>query len=87
MARLAGQVAIITGAGSGIGRATALLFAAEGAKIVHCDLSPEATAETQRMLQQHNAEMQWHISPGIGHGIDPEGLRHGGEFLARNFKG
>lgn len=56
MTRLAGQVAIITGAGSGIGRATALLFAAEGAKIVHCDLSPEATAETQRMLQQHNAE-------------------------------
>jgi phospholipase/carboxylesterase len=30
---------------------------------------------------------QWHISPGVGHGIDPEGLRHGGEFLARNLKG
>ncbi len=26
---------------------------------------------------------EWHISPGVGHGIDPEGLRHGGEFLAR----
>ena len=26
---------------------------------------------------------EWHISPGIGHGIDQEGLRHGGEFLAR----
>jgi phospholipase/carboxylesterase len=26
---------------------------------------------------------QWHISPGVGHGIDQEGLRHGGEFLAR----
>ncbi len=26
--------------------------------------------------------VQWHISNGIGHGIDQEGLRHGGEFLA-----
>ena len=28
---------------------------------------------------------EWHISPGIGHGIDQEGLRQGGEFLARRF--
>jgi phospholipase/carboxylesterase len=25
---------------------------------------------------------QWHISHGVGHGIDQEGLRHGGEFIA-----
>ena len=30
---------------------------------------------------------EWHLSAGIGHGIDPEGLRHGGEFLARSFAG
>ncbi|HVX99230.1 MAG TPA: prolyl oligopeptidase family serine peptidase [Pseudorhodoplanes sp.] len=29
--------------------------------------------------------VEWHISKGIGHGIDQEGLRHGGEFLARRF--
>ena len=29
--------------------------------------------------------VEWHISPGVGHGIDQEGLRHGGEFLARRF--
>jgi phospholipase/carboxylesterase len=29
---------------------------------------------------------EWHLSSGIGHGIDPEGLRQGGEFLARRFK-
>jgi phospholipase/carboxylesterase len=29
---------------------------------------------------------EWHISAGIGHGIDDEGLRHGGEFLARRFR-
>ena len=28
---------------------------------------------------------EWHLSYGIGHGIDAEGLRHGGEFLAQRF--
>lgn len=28
---------------------------------------------------------EWHVSPGIGHGIDQEGLRQGGEFLSRQF--
>ena len=27
--------------------------------------------------------VEWHLSHGIGHGIDQEGMRHGGEFLAR----
>ena len=28
---------------------------------------------------------EWHISSGVGHGIDQEGLRQGGEFLAKCF--
>lgn len=28
---------------------------------------------------------EWHISPGVAHGIDQEGLRHGAEFLAKQF--
>jgi NAD(P)-dependent dehydrogenase (short-subunit alcohol dehydrogenase family) len=39
--RLAGKVAVITGAGSGIGRASAELFAREGAKVICADLSGE----------------------------------------------
>lgn len=42
--RLAGKVALITGAGSGIGRASAILFAAEGAKLVIGDKSDSVHA-------------------------------------------
>lgn len=48
-ARLEGKVAIITGAGSGIGRAAALLFAEEGAKLVLGDKT-EAVHDTVRLV-------------------------------------
>lgn len=44
--RLEGKVAIITGAGSGIGRASALLFAREGAKIMVADVDQAGGMET-----------------------------------------
>jgi len=44
--RLADKVSIITGAGQGIGRATALKFAAEGAKVAVCDINQAAVADT-----------------------------------------
>jgi NAD(P)-dependent dehydrogenase (short-subunit alcohol dehydrogenase family) len=44
--RLAGKVCIVTGAGSGIGRASALLFAAEGGRIVAADVDEAAAAAT-----------------------------------------
>ena len=40
--RLAGKVAIVTGAGRGIGREAAVLFAREGAKVVLADVDPQA---------------------------------------------
>lgn len=48
--RLAGKVAAITGAGSGIGRATALLFAREGALVGVIDLNAAAAAETVEQI-------------------------------------
>ncbi|HEV2746998.1 MAG TPA: SDR family oxidoreductase [Allosphingosinicella sp.] len=47
--RLANKIAIVTGAGSGIGRATAELFAREGAFVVASDIS-EAVEETARLV-------------------------------------
>ena len=44
--RLAGKVALITGAGSGMGRAAAELFAREGARVVVSDLAEDAGKAT-----------------------------------------
>jgi len=49
MGQLQGKIAIITGAGSGIGRASAILFAAEGAKVILGDKT-EAVHETAEMV-------------------------------------
>jgi NAD(P)-dependent dehydrogenase (short-subunit alcohol dehydrogenase family) len=53
---LGGKIALITGAGSGIGRATALIFAREGAKIALADIAAEGGEETLRTVKQAGAE-------------------------------
>jgi NAD(P)-dependent dehydrogenase (short-subunit alcohol dehydrogenase family) len=50
--KLAGKVAMITGAASGIGRATAVLFASEGASVVVADLNQNGSAETVRLIEE-----------------------------------
>ena len=49
--RLAGKAAVITGAGVGIGRATARLFAGEGAAVAVADLNPVTGRETVGMIE------------------------------------
>lgn len=58
--RLAGKVALITGAGSGIGRESSLLFAAEGSAVVAVDLDEAAVAETVAIIRAANGEAAAH---------------------------
>ncbi|MDD5178273.1 MAG: SDR family oxidoreductase [Candidatus Nanoarchaeia archaeon] len=54
--RLKDKVAIITGAASGIGRSSALLFAKEGAKIVVADYNEELGKETVSLIKKEKGE-------------------------------
>lgn len=65
MAGVEGKVALITGAGSGLGRATALVLAQGGAEVVLCDLNvagAEATAQEVRALGRHALPLRVDVS-------------------------
>jgi phospholipase/carboxylesterase len=57
--------------------------------LVHGDrddlIPPQALFQAAQGLAALSVPAEWHLSAGIGHGIDAEGLRHGGEFLAGRF--
>ena len=59
--------------------------------LLHGDQDPlipvQALFEAAQNLAALEVPTEWHISPGVGHGIDQEGLRQGGEFLARRLAG
>jgi NAD(P)-dependent dehydrogenase (short-subunit alcohol dehydrogenase family) len=58
MARLDGKVAIVTGAGSGIGRASAILFAREGARLVIVDQNADGVKETASFITKNGGNAQ-----------------------------
>jgi phospholipase/carboxylesterase len=50
------------------------------------DLIPaSALFESAEALSEAEIPCEWHLSPRLGHGIDAEGLRQGGEFIAAAF--
>jgi NAD(P)-dependent dehydrogenase (short-subunit alcohol dehydrogenase family) len=53
---LPGKVALVTGGGSGIGRATALLMAKQGAKVMIADYVPEGAERTVKMIKEAGGE-------------------------------
>lgn len=58
--------------------------------LVHGDgdelIPVQALFHASSALSALDIPVEWHLSQGVGHGIDAEGLRHGGEFLAKRFR-
>src|SRR5436853_2044230 len=57
-----GKVALITGAANGIGRATALAFAARGAKVMVVDRDAAGAERTAGTIQQQGGQARFHVS-------------------------
>lgn len=62
MARFAQQKVLVTGAGSGIGRATALAFVKEGAYVIGVDLGKASLKETAQLIADAGGECETHVA-------------------------
>ena len=71
--RLAGKIALVTGAGAGIGRASALTFAREGAKVVIADISFSGGEETVQLIRKINGEA-FFVKTDVSKAVDVEAL-------------
>ena len=92
MGRLEGKVALVTGAGSGIGRRTALRFAQEGATVAAADIRADAARETAALIAAdggtaHAVELDVTDAAGIAAGIEALLAAHGGLDVVVNNAG
>jgi NAD(P)-dependent dehydrogenase (short-subunit alcohol dehydrogenase family) len=85
MARLAGKVALITGAGMGMGREAARLFSTEGARVIVADIDREAAEETVRLIREAGGEalavvgdvaLEADVQRLVGEGVQAFGALH-----------
>lgn len=66
MNRVLGKVAIVTGSGSGLGRAEAMMFAREGAKVAVTDINDKNGMETVALIRQEGGEAEyWHLNVSV----------------------
>jgi NAD(P)-dependent dehydrogenase (short-subunit alcohol dehydrogenase family) len=70
---VAGKVAVVTGASSGIGRATALAFAREGAKVVVADVTVEGGEETVAQVKKAGGEAIF-VKTDVSKAVEVEAL-------------
>ena len=76
--RLKDKVSLITGAGSGIGRESALLFAAEGATVVVVDIDDQAGEDTVAMVREAGGEAVY-VHADVSNANDCENMVHSAE--------
>lgn len=83
MARLENKVVLITGGGSGIGKASALLFAREGARVVVVDLRKDAAATTENEIRDSGGQAS-SFAADVSRAADAEGMiRHAEQTFGR----
>ena len=71
--RLQGKVTVVTGAGNGIGRATALRFAEEGSSVIAADIQLDKANETAQIILDNGGKAK-SISVDVTSGVDNDAM-------------